>query len=119
MTFYSDMADTAEELIAEFGQSVTLKVASNGAYDPETGSTAVTYADQSAKGVVIDYDKKLIDGTKVRIGDRQCLLSPLGITEPKDGDKIAFGAEVWQVVPPVTVTNPAGVPVLYEVQIRK
>ena len=119
MTFYSDMADTADELITEFGQSVTLKVSAGAAYDPETGSSVVTYTDQSGHGCVVDFDKKLIDGTKVRIGDKLVLLSPLGVSEPKDGDQLVIGAETWQLVPPVTVTAPAGVAVLYEVQVRK
>ena len=119
MTFYSDMADTADELITEFGQAVTLKVSAGAAYDPETGSSTVTYTDQAGHGCVVDFDKKLIDGTKVRIGDKLVLLSPLGISEPKDGDQLVIGAETWQLVPPVTVTAPAGVAVLYEVQVRK
>ncbi len=119
MTFYSDMADTADELITEFGQSVTLKVSAGAAYDPETGSSVVTYTDQAGHGCVVDFDKKLIDGTKVRIGDKLVLLSPLGISEPKDGDQMVIGAETWQLVPPVTVTAPAGVAVLYEIQVRK
>jgi hypothetical protein len=119
MTFYSDMATTADELITEFGQTVTLKVSAGAAYDPETGSSVVTYTDQSGHGCVVDFDKKLIDGTKVRIGDKLVLLSPLGISEPKDGDQLVIGAETWQLVPPVTVTAPAGVAVLYEVQVRK
>ena len=119
MTFYSDMADTADELIAEFGQAVTLKVSAGTTYDPETGSSVVTYTDQSGHGCVVEFDKKLIDGTKVRVGDKLVLLSPIGITEPKDGDQLVIGAETWQLVPPVTVTAPAGVAVLYEVQVRK
>ncbi len=119
MTFYSDMADTADELITEFGQAVTLKVSAGSAYDPETGSSVVTYTDQAGHGCVVDFDKKLIDGTKVRIGDKLVLLSPIGISEPKDGDQLVVGAETWQLVPPVTVTAPAGVAVLYEVQVRK
>lgn len=119
MTFYSDMAATADELITEFGQSVTLKVSAGAAYDPETGSSAVTYTDQVGHGCVIDFDKKLIDGTKVRIGDKLVLLSPIGVSEPKDGDQLVIGAETWQLVPPVTVTAPSGVAVLYEVQVRK
>ena len=113
------MATTADELITEFGQTVTLKVSAGAAYDPETGSSVVTYTDQSGHGCVVDFDKKLIDGTKVRIGDKLVLLSPLGISEPKDGDQLVIGAETWQLVPPVTVTAPAGVAVLYEVQVRK
>lgn len=119
MTFYSEMAEVADDIITEFGQAVTLKVSSGTTYDPETGASTVTYADQTGQGCVIEFDKKLIDGTKVRIGDKVVLLSPSGITEPKDGDQLVIGSDTWQVVPPVIVTAPAGVAVLYEVQVRK
>ena len=119
MTFYSDMADVADDLITEFGQAVTLKVASGTAYDPATGGATVTYTDQPGHGCTVDFDKELIDGEKIRIGDQLVLLSPIGISEPTEGDKLVKGSDTWNIVPPVTVTNPAGTPVLYEVQVRK
>jgi len=119
MTFYSEMADVADDLITEFGQPITLKVAAGTAYYPSTGGVTVTYTDQTCNGCTVDFDKDLIDGTKVRIGDRLVLLSPIGISEPTEGDKLVIGSDTWNIVPPVTVTNPAGTPVLYEVQVRK
>jgi len=119
MTFYSDMAEVADDLITEFGQSITLKVSAGTAYDPSTGGVTITYTDQVGHGCTVDFDKGLIDGEKVRIGDRLVLLSPLGLTEPTEGDKLVIGSDTWNIVPPVTVTNPAGTPVLYEVQVRK
>ncbi len=119
MSFYSDMADVADDLITEFGQTVTLKVASGTTYNPSNGDVTVSYTDQSGHGCTVDFDKHLIDGTKVRIGDRLVLLSPFGVSEPTEGDKLVIGSDTWNIVPPVTVTNPAGTPVLYEVQVRK
>ncbi len=119
MSFYSEMADVADDLITEFGQSVTLKVASGTSYNTSTGGVTVTYTDQIGHGCTVDFDKGLIDGEKVRIGDRLVLLSPFGLTEPTEGDKLIIGSDTWSIVPPVTVTNPAGTPVLYEVQVRK
>lgn len=119
MSFYSEMADVADELITEFGQTVTHKVQSGTAYDPDTGSSVVSYVDSAGHGCVVEFDKEVIDGTKVRIGDKLCLLSPIGVTEPKDGDLIVIGSETWNVVPPVSVVAPAGVACLYEVQLRK
>lgn len=119
MTFYSDMADVADDLIVEFGQVVTLKVAAGTAYNPATGEVTVTYTDQAGHGCTVDFDKGLIDGEKVRIGDRLVLLSPFGLSEPTEGDKLVIGSDTWNVIPPVVVTNPAGTPVLYEVQVRK
>jgi hypothetical protein len=118
MTFYSEMADVADDLIIEFGQTVTHRVQSGTAYDPDTGSSSVSYVDSDGHGCMVEFDKDVIDGTKVRIGDKLCLLSPIGVTEPKDGDKIVIGSETWSVVPPVSVVAPAGVACLYEVQLR-
>lgn len=119
MTFYADMAAVADELITEFGSSVTIKHASGTAYDPDTGGSTVTYTDQTGHGCVVEFDKQLIDGSKVKIGDKLMLLSPIGITEPQLGDLIVVGGETWSIVPPVSVTAPAGVAVLYECQLRK
>ena len=119
MSFYAEMASVAHELITEFGQKVTHKVQSGTAYDPETGASVVSYVDSSGHGCVVDFDKDVIDGTKVRVGDKLCLLSPIGVTEPKDGDLIVIGVETWNVVPPVMVVAPAGIACLYEVQLRK
>jgi hypothetical protein len=119
MSFYAEMASVADELITEFGQTVTHKVQSGSAYNPDTGSTTVSYVDTSGKGCMIEFDKDLIDGTKVRVGDKLCLLSPIGITEPKDGDLLVIGSETWNIVPPVSVVAPAGIACLYQVQVRK
>lgn len=119
MSFYADMAIVADQLITEFGQTVTHKVQSGTAYDPETGASTVSYVDSSGKGCVVEFDKHLIDGSKVRVGDKLCLMSPIGVTEPKDGDLVVIGAETWNVVPPVSVVAPAGIACLYEVHLRK
>jgi hypothetical protein len=119
MSFYSEMADVADELITEFGQTVTHKVQSGTAYDPDTGTTVVSYVDSAGHGCMVEFNKEVIDGTKVRIGDKLCLLSPIGVTEPKDGDLMVISGETWNVVPPVSVVAPAGVACLYEVQLRK
>ena len=119
MTFYSDMAMVADDLITEFGSTVTLKFASGSSYNTETGGTTITYTDQSGHGCVVEFDKELIDGSKVRIGDKLLLLSPIGVSEPQLGDLIVAGGETWSIVPPVSVTAPAGVAVLYECQLRK
>jgi hypothetical protein len=66
----------------------------------------------------VEFDKDVIDGTKVRVGDKLCLLSPIGVTEPKDGDMLVIGSDTWSVVPPVSVVAPAGIACLYEVQLR-
>lgn len=119
MSFYADIASVSDSLINEFGMPVTLKVPSGSAYNTDTGTVTVTYADQSGYGCVVDFDKDQIDGTKVRIGDKLMLLAPGGVSEPFDGCLVVAGAETWTVVPPVNVTSPAGIACLYQVQLRK
>lgn len=119
MTFYSDMADVADDLIIEFGQSVTVRRQTGSTYDPDTGGSTITTSDETGHGCVIEFDKELIDGSHVRVGDRLLLLSPIGVTEPRENDLVIFGSESWQIVPPVSITAPSGVPVLYEVQLRR
>lgn len=119
MSFYSEMAEVADDLITEFGQTVTHKVQSASTYDPDTGASTLTYVDSTGHGCIVEFDKELIDGSSVRVGDKLCLLSPAGISEPKLGDLIVIGAETWNVVPPVSVVAPAGIACLYEVQLRK
>ena len=119
MSFYSEMALVADDLISEFGQTITHKVQSGSSYDPDTGTTTLSYVDSVGTGCMVEFDKDVIDGTKVRIGDKLCLLSPIGLTEPKDGDLIVIGSDTWNVVPPVSVVAPAGIACLYEVQLRK
>jgi hypothetical protein len=119
MSFYTEMALVADDLISEFGQTVTHKVQSGTTYDPDTGSSVVSYVDSSGHGCIVEFNKDVIDGTKVRIGDKLCLLSPIGVTEPKDGDLLVMSGETWNVVSPVSVVAPAGIACLYEVQLRK
>lgn len=119
MSFYTEMAAVADSLITEFGMAVTVKVPSGSAYNPDTGTVTVTYADQSGYGCVVDFDKDMIDGTKVRIGDKLMLLAPSGVSEPFDGCLVVANSETWTVIPPVNVTSPAGIACLYQVQLRK
>jgi hypothetical protein len=119
MSFYTEMALVADDLIIEFGQSVTHRVQSGTTYDPDTGSSTISYVDSVGHGCMVEFDKDVIDGTKVRIGDKLCLLSPISVNEPKDGDLLVMSGETWNVVPPVSVVAPAGIACLYEVQLRK
>jgi hypothetical protein len=123
MSFYGDLAITADELLGEFGQPVTIRRQTAGGYDPETGSASITTADELGNGAVFDFGlhqsgAEFAAGSLIVAGDKQLYLSPVGVSVPRPGDLAIIGAETWSIVS-VKSTAPAGIAVLFECQLRK
>lgn len=112
---YPATAATATRLLERFGAACTLKRQTTGMYDPATGTTPVTTTQLATTAAVFAYAQSYIDGTLIRQGDQQAFCAP-GV-EPKQGDRLAWQGRDYEVVS-VKPTNPAGVPVLYEAQLR-
>ena len=125
MTFYTRLQATANRLLRGKGQSLTLTRITAGTYDPATGGmTGATTSTQSAYGAIFDYGAKQIDGTLIKAGDKQLLLSPFktdgtALTAPVLGDTVTVGSIVYTLVEPLKEINPAGTVVMYEVNLRK
>ncbi|AMR77678.1 hypothetical protein [Cupriavidus nantongensis] len=122
-TFYEEMAALAQELLAEFGKPLTLRRVVTGDYDPDSGTVPEAPVEYPGTGALFDYEsvgsgQTWIPSTLIEVGDKQCLLSPTGMPLPATGDKLVDGADVWQVQN-VKAVNPAGTPVLYELQLRR
>lgn len=120
---YSEVATGANELLAEFGQQVTIRTVTTGVYDPATGSVSSSSVDVIGKAAEFDFGSHLsgssfTKGTVITAGDKQLLLSPVGITEPQQGSFVIIGSVTWSIAA-VKVTGPAGIPVLYELLLRK
>lgn len=116
---YADMALTADELLAEFGAAATLTRTTAGQYDPETGtSTPESTVTQAITAVCIDYEAKFIDGTLIIRGDKQVFMSAKGVTPPAAGDKFTWPAAEYSVIA-ATPLAPAGIVLLYELQVRR
>jgi hypothetical protein len=118
MSFYSEMAATALELLTEFGMSVTLNRVTPGAYNPATGTSAPSSAAHAGIGAKFDYDQDEIDGTKIRTGDQRVYIAPSRAVTPRTADTLTIGSELWQVVASRPLA-PAGVVVLHDVQVRR
>lgn len=112
---YAATAATATRLLTRFGASATIKRQTTGAYDPSTGTTPVTVTELATTAAVFSFDQKYIDGTLILQGDQEAYLAPSVM--PKQGDLLAWQSRDWNIVA-VTPIGPAGVPVLYEVQLR-
>lgn len=123
---YAEAQADALELIAEFGQSVTLTRSVPGAYDTATGTTgAATVTTQTVLAVEEAYHARSIDGTLILAGDKKLLVSPLtaagaAISAPKAEDTVTFSGDAspW-TVKSVEALAPAGTPVLYTLQLRR
>lgn len=117
MTFYSDLATDAHDLIKEFGQTMTLKRLTPGAYDPATGTVSNTTTTETATGVDIEYTSREIDGTIILRGDKKLIFSKTGIGTPKVDDTVTIGTVVY-TLKNVQALSPGGTVVIYTCQAR-
>lgn len=130
--FYQRMADTTLRLISRFGQTVTLRDETPGTFDPVTGgSTPGTIVDQSAQAILQDYGAQQAGtsyaaGTEIRQGDKKIMVAalttvdgqPAQLSPPKMTTKVIAGGVTWTIVN-IKEINPAGTPLLYEIQGRR
>ena len=124
MTFYARLQATANRLLKGKGQSITLTKITAGTYNPATGGfTGAGTSTQTAYGAIFDYGTKQIDGTLIKAGDKQLLLSAFktdgaALTAPVLGDTVSIGGVVYTLVEPLKEINPAGTTVMYECNLR-
>ena len=121
MSFYDDMAGMALEMIAEFGQSVILREVIPGEYDPEMGQTAPDQTrEQVAHGIMADFSGlEFQNNSLIKQGDKKLKLAASGLRwAPSLMSKVVVQGVTWAIVPPLNEINPAGTPLLYELQVR-
>ena len=112
---YSKTAATALSLLQRFGAAATVHRTGSATYDPATGTMTPTVTDHATTAAVFSYAQKYIDGTLIKDGDQQAYCAP-GVAV-KQGDSMTWHGKRYTVVS-VKPVSPAGVPVLYEAQIR-
>jgi hypothetical protein len=120
MTFYTRAIAMVQRLLAKYGTTTTLTTPSDtaAAYDPATGTATLAAPTVDTVTVaVFPYADKFIDGTLILTGDEQAYLSAQGISEPKPGSMLAWRGKSYTTVRAKTL-GPAGVNVLYELQVR-
>ncbi|WKV86014.1 hypothetical protein LJJ44_09090 [Pseudomonas sp. B24_DOA] len=121
MAFYGEMAVMALEMIAEFGQPVTISKAAPGEYDPETGGESPgAPIEQIAQGILLDFTgQEFQNNSLIKQGDKKLKIAAQGLEWVPDLlDKVIIQGRTWSIVPPLKEVNPAGTPILYELQVR-
>ena len=121
MAFYDEMAVMALEMITEFGQPVTISKMQPGEYDPDIGGEApgVT-VEQVAQGILLDFTgQEFQNNSLIKQGDKKLKIAAQGLAwVPGLLDKVIAQGRIWSIVPPLKEVNPAGTPILYELQVR-
>ncbi|MBJ2179610.1 MULTISPECIES: hypothetical protein [Pseudomonas] len=121
MNFYGELAVTALEMITEFGQPVTISKTESGEYDPETGGEAPeATVKQIAQGILLDFTgQEFQNNSLIKQGDKKLKIAAQGLAwVPGLLDKVVAQGRTWSIVPPLKEVNPAGTPILYELQVR-
>ena len=122
---YNKLAEKVEGIIGRYGCDITVRCSTLGTYDPATDSYAKHSVDYSVNGLLLNFNRRDIDGTVVQVGDRQLLipaLTTLGVSLPDLED-------VWQLdfiynsetlnVQSITSLKPGGTGLLYRIHVRR
>lgn len=121
---YAEAAAKALELIAEFGIEVSHSSVPDGTYNVATSTMTAVPVQQTGTGVLLEYSTqekgvRQAAGKLVQTNDRKLLLAPQGITiHPVPNDTITFNAITYTVIEVATL-GPAGIPVLFTLQVRR
>ena len=116
MSFYPALQATASRLLTTYGQPMTLRKRTPGAYNPATGAATVTEVDSTVQAAEFDVPAGMVDGTNILRGDRQVIMAGGG-SVPDAGDLLVAGGVARNIVS-VKATAPAGTVVIYELVTR-
>jgi hypothetical protein len=118
MTFYDEMN---LDLITQFGQPVTLRDTVKGVYDPSTGNTGQdTVTERTAQGILLDFTgQEFQTNSLIKVGDKKLKIAASGLSAPPTLlNRAVIQGKTWSIIPPLKEVNPAGTPLLYELQVR-
>lgn len=119
---YDEIASDAIAALEEVGQPVVVHKpgigGANGGYTPGVGA-APTIPPQDIEGIggLFGYKAQYIDGTSILQGDQRMLLAPKITEAPQVGWTISANSKTYRIVS-VERVAPAGVVVLYKLQLR-
>jgi hypothetical protein len=120
MSLYSEFADTANSMLAEFGQSVTVTNFEMGVEDSITGVVSQVSSQFTTVGVLLDYDYRNFGeapatySTVITI-DKRIIITAIKVIN--SGDLVFVDGTLYKCNV-VKLLSPAGVRVLYDIWIQ-
>lgn len=111
---YANAALTANRLITNFGQDVTLR---QQAQSGTEWNPTLTNTDTTVKVVDLKQVKRNADGTLQEKATRTLYMSVEAGAVPAQNDKVQIDGE-WHTILEVRPLNPAGTAVMYECDIE-
>ncbi|KPB51379.1 Uncharacterized protein ALO57_00123 [Pseudomonas coronafaciens pv. oryzae] len=121
MAFYDEIAVMALDLITEYGQTVAIRDAVKGGYNPGSGTTSPdTVTERTAQGILLDFTgQEFQTNTLIKVGDKKLKIAAKGLEQPPTLlSKVVVQGRTWSIIPPLKEINPAGTPLIYELQVR-
>jgi len=117
VTFYTRLAATSSRLLKKFGQTATWSHDNDdGTFNPATGvMSGGTTTAYTASGALLDFDTNRVDGESIRSTDKRFIIE--AGSKPEVSDIVTVDSVSYQTVS-IRETNPAGTPVIYELQLR-
>ena len=122
---WSAKSKSAESILRAKGAAMTLRVVSEGTYDPSTGTASgVTTTDTTCYGImktpsVQDAGQAYDDGSMVLAADMIATIGAHGLTAaPTPGNILVIGGDAW-TIKRVKPLAPANVAILYSCFIRE
>ena len=111
---YLNSQAKAVEKINQYGGAI--RVVRTSPVDEVTGTGGVDTIVGSGKALQTEYRAGLIDGERIRIGDKRLLVA--ADVDVRQDDKVQFGGRIWTVVR-VEELNPDGQTRIFaKVQVR-
>ena len=97
MADYSRQIASSLAAIKARGQAVTITRKTSGAYDPDTGSVAVTETTETGYGLPVAFKQHEIDDSLVKQGDVKLLLAASGISRPAVNDVVTLSTRKFTI----------------------
>lgn len=120
MSFSSDLAATAAELLTEFGQPVIVTRFGMGVQNPLTGVVTPSETVSTETGVMLDFEYRSFGesmaGTNVLLQNNKRLVMTV-VTKVKAGDHVEVDGEIYRIMV-AKLVNPAGTRILYDLWIQ-
>lgn len=114
---YAELQADAAALLAEYGRPMTLRRPGASTIDPVTDEEVSSPPqDLPTTGIITGYADNLIDGTRIKSGDRKAIIDASQV--PELSDRLVIGAESWTLVN-IEAKQPAETALVYVLQVRR